>query len=150
MWIRSLYTAQYHLQAAISPRFNRRAMRLARTLIPYCLSPLDDDDESDTLILLNRDYKPLGIVADYTDRPVDYRDFPHLHASRHDPRLAELLTHCRELNTGYRVTSFYLFGDGGDSAEHGRRHAVRLINMLDTVTKKQSVVVRELRRKIVY
>jgi len=58
-------------------RWNRTAtkqVRLLRILLPYCAYQVDDD--YDMTILLNRNYKPIGVTA---TEWVDYAEYPFAH-----------------------------------------------------------------------
>ncbi|MDI4634032.1 hypothetical protein J7U46_13320 [Pelomonas sp. V22] len=89
-----------------------------RWWLPYCVSEVRDHDETDVRILLNRHYKPVGMVpSDW----VKYEDFPNLQAS---------LTRRQRLRlTRPWAQEGYLFDDGCPPWD-SRRAAVDYLDRL--------------------
>ena len=63
---------------ALTPRtYSRTALQSLRSYLPYCWHPVADSDD---LILLGRNYKPIGSAPRRIT--VRYEDYPHLMAPR--------------------------------------------------------------------
>jgi hypothetical protein len=116
--------------------FNRRAVRAVRALLPYCLHTVGDDSQS--LIWVNRDYKPLGIAS---SSRVEYADYTWLHVAIDDPRISELRTHCKMYPKSYAgPNSFWLYTDASTpyhSASNAHVYADKLA-LIDIDEQKPS------------
>jgi len=78
-----------------------------RYAAPYCLMPLEARDDEDRAILLNRDYKPVGIGIPY-NLFVDYEAFPAWHLTEDALRRAR---DCRCWRAVGHSKALFLFND---------------------------------------
>jgi len=112
-------------------RFSRQRVEALRPLIPYCLHSME---RTDRLILLNRDYKPLGatLPADYW---CDYGLFPWLHLAPNSHAARVFMAHAQphKNRVNWEGTNYYLFDDGCPPWR-GRKHAERLLEALKLAT----------------
>lgn len=118
-------------------RFSRKAVEALRPLLPYCLHPVDAS--GDTLIWLNRDYKPLGTAPrgyqarDQIIELVPYGCFESLHIRADDPVLTVTYDNLRRLNVFRDAVPVWFFFDDTSSPWSSREHAERLFFLLRQV-----------------
>jgi len=93
---------------------------LLRSSIPYCFHPLPDG----RFILLNRDYKPLGIAGKGHDMLVDYEAF-NTHIVEAD---SSIIAAAKTMM--YYPHGIYFFGDSCPPWA-GKRHAVALLDKMN-------------------
>jgi hypothetical protein len=132
-WEHYILGAKYALQAALGTKmlnlrnnYNRRAVEALRVILPYCLHYVENPD---TLIWLNRDYKPLGVLP--FEEWVDYEAFPWLHVAKNDPAISHLL------NIKNYDSCFFLFEDG-TAPWLGKDHALRLLKLIQDIKIKEN------------
>jgi hypothetical protein len=77
--------------------FNKRAAECLRTFIPYCIQKLDE--ESGKVIVLNRDYKPIGYYGSY-DGQCNYSEFDSAIADLESPQMQALISACGKDKAG--------------------------------------------------
>jgi hypothetical protein len=77
--------------------YSKRAAECLRNFIPYCIQKLDKD--SSKVIVLNRDYKPIGYCGSYHDW-VNYGDFDSAIADMESPEMKAFLTACGKDRAG--------------------------------------------------
>lgn len=111
-------------------RFNRKAVEALRLVIPYCLHPAGDED--DTLIWLNRDYKPLGTLLAHAD----YEKFPSVHADPRDPAISKLLREAKSLHVFADGGFVYWLFDDSTAPWKGKQHSVALLAKLGDVLSR--------------
>ena len=130
-WPQALEAAIYALTSALDE--SRRGSKIARflapsaPLLPYCLHPVDDEQ---TLIWLNRAYKPLGVMT-LTREWVRYAEYPWLHVAPSDPRISRLLTiHCQKTRVLSGGMGFFLFGDRRNNPYQNKDSALQYLAQL--------------------
>jgi hypothetical protein len=77
--------------------YSKRAAECLRNFIPYCIQKLDKD--SGKVIVLNREYKPIGYCGSY-DNWVNYGDFDSAIADIESPEMQALLKACGKDKAG--------------------------------------------------
>jgi hypothetical protein len=77
--------------------YSKQAAKCLRSFIPYCIQKLDKD--SSKVIVLNRDYKPIGYCGSYRDW-VNYSDFDSAIADIESPEMKAFLTACGKDRAG--------------------------------------------------
>lgn len=97
--------------------YSARAVRSIMGVLPYCLHPVGD-----SLIWLNRDYKPIGVLP--YGLWVKYEDFPWLHVRKDSPDIQQLLAECQQHHGVY-----YFYGDATDP-RNGKKHATELLRKM--------------------
>lgn len=107
--------------------YHRRTAEALRFSLPYCLMPLHGDGNS-TMIWLNRDYKPLGIVS---DERVNYAEYPGVHVNKNDPRIAALLPYCKKVLADEPGKSAYYLFCVTTSPIHSKANGRRLLALID-------------------
>ena len=135
LWVNYLVGARRALSAAAGTSslcgharpFNRRAVESLRIVIPYCLHPISDQD--DTLIWLNRDYKPLGTLVAHAD----YEKFSTVHADPRDPAIAKLLQEPISRGVFTKDGFAYWLFDDLTAPSRGKQHAAALVAKLDRI-----------------
>tara|TARA_R110000868_G_scaffold296620_2_gene556862 strand:+ start:169 stop:621 length:453 start_codon:yes stop_codon:yes gene_type:complete len=103
--------------------YSKRAAGCLRNFLPYCVQKLDED--SGKVIVLNRDYKPIGYCGSYSEW-VDYGDFDSAHADMESPEMKAFLNACDKNKHGM----WYTFNDV-TPPWYRAKNAERLINIID-------------------
>jgi len=77
--------------------YSKQAAKCLRSFIPYCIQKLDKDNSK--VIVLNRDYKPIGYCGSYHDW-VNYSDFDSAIADIESPEMKAFLNACGKDRAG--------------------------------------------------
>jgi hypothetical protein len=113
--------------------YNKRAAECLRLFVPYSIQKIDN--QSNKVIVLNRDYKPIGYSGlNYTGtwkggEWVTYEDFDSAIADIDSPEMMALLDACGKDNAG-RDWLFFTFNDL-TAPWCGRKNAERLVGIID-------------------
>jgi SAM-dependent methyltransferase len=143
-WVHYLRGSAYALRLAIGNaknhfgyRYNERAVKVLRLILPYCLHPIKNKPE--LLIWLNRDYKPLGILP--FKLWVRYEEFPWMHVSADNPNIAHLLN-IKSIKKSIKeeiYTTYWLFDDF-TAPWNGSKEAQKLLQLIEaTYTEEESL-----------
>ena len=105
--------------------YSKNAARALRAFLPYCIQKTENENE---VIILNRDYKPLGymgIGGDYGSW-LDYENFSSAKADIRDDNLVELIGGAKQVHVGV----WFLFNDNNPPWE-GSKYAKSLLKKID-------------------
>ena len=105
-------------------RFNKRAVQSLRPYIPYLIH---ETLTPGIFILVNRDYRPIGM---HWSGMVDYSQYPHLHISATD--VAIIKAHYY-LYQGWSCSVDGNFFMDGSSPCISKYHAEKLVRRLETI-----------------
>lgn len=106
--------------------YSKRAAQCLRGFLPYSIQKIGED--SGKVIILNRDYKPIGYCGSYFDW-VKYDDFDSAIADIESPEMQAFLTACGK-DRGGRGWVWFTFNDA--TAPWGAaKNAKRLIGIID-------------------
>jgi hypothetical protein len=113
--------------------YSKRAAECLRNFVPYSIQKLDQD--SGKVIILNREYKPIGYSGLNSDPRkggdwVDYADFDSAIADIESPEIKALLNACGKDNAG-RDWLWFTFSDV-TAPWYGQKNAKRLIGIIDS------------------
>jgi hypothetical protein len=112
--------------------YSKRAAECLRNFVPYSIQKLDSD--SGKVIVLNREYKPIG-YSGLNSSPrrggdwVDYADFDSAIADIQSPEMKALLDACGKDNAG-RDWLWFTFSDF-TAPWCSQKNAKRLIGIID-------------------
>lgn len=105
------YMQSVHRKDKYKPfNFNKRGAESLRCFIPYCIQRID---EGGALIILNREYKPLGHTGkggNYGGMGLDYFAYTASHSSVNDPDMNRFLDACGPDSAG-RDWLWFTFND---------------------------------------
>ena len=105
--------------------YSKRAAQCLRSFVPYAIQKIGKD--SGKVIVLNRDYKPIGYCGSY-DGWVDYSDFDSAIADMESPEMKAFLTACGKDRVGR--DSMFTFNDA-TAPWLGAKNAKRLVGLID-------------------
>ena len=106
--------------------YSKRAAQCLRSFVPYSIQKIGGD--SGKVIVLNRDYKPIGYCGSYDDW-VDYNDFDSAIADIESPEMKAFLTACNKDRAGKGWT-WVTFNDA-TAPWLGAKNAKRLVGLID-------------------
>jgi hypothetical protein len=106
--------------------YSKRAAKCLRNFIPYCIQKLHKD--SSKVIVLNREYKPIGYCGSYLDW-VEYSDFDSAIADIESPEMKAFLTACGKDRAG-RDWMWFTCNDSTVPWTNSK-NAKRLIGLID-------------------
>jgi hypothetical protein len=106
--------------------YSKRAAECLRSFVPYAIQKIGED--SGKVIVLNRDYKPIGYCGSY-DGWVDYSDFDSAIADVESPEMKAFLTACNKDRAGKDWT-WFTFNDA-TAPWLGAKNAKRLVGLID-------------------
>ena len=113
--------------------YSRRAAECLRLFVPYSIQKIDD--QSNDVIVLNRDYKPIGYSGlNDTDTYrggdwLTYKDFDSAIADINSPEMQAFLRACGK-DSGGRDWLWFTFSDM-TAPWYGRKNAERLVDLID-------------------
>lgn len=106
--------------------YSKRAAECLRSFVPYSIQKIGED--SGKVIVLNREYKPIGYCGSYDDW-VNYGDFDSAIADIESPEMQALLKACGKDKAG-RDWIWFTFNDA--TAPWVRvKNAKRLVDLID-------------------
>jgi hypothetical protein len=106
--------------AEVRARFNSKAIRALRSDIPYAIHTTDI---AGTHVILNRDYKPIGLS---TTAWVDYDQYPSAHIS--DAELKRVIPYFTYHQKSHHIEGRFFQDDCYPWAS--KKHATALMNLL--------------------
>lgn len=132
-WMDSYVSVVNGLYRALRKPASFRAVESLYSVLPYALHNMHGKPEH--LILVNRDYKPLGFT---TERHIIYENYPHLHISRTDPVIAPLIKRAEKkklkiVQLGHSGCSFYLYNTYQESPFNNVQTARTYLKILESI-----------------
>jgi hypothetical protein len=124
--------ADYKNNVCRIENYSKRAAECLRNFVPYSIQKLDAD--SGKVIVLNREYKPIG-YSGLNSGPrrggewVDYADFDSAIADIQSPEMKALLDACGKDKAG-RDWLWFTFSDV-TAPWYGQNNAKRLVGIID-------------------
>jgi hypothetical protein len=112
------------MEAYRNNSFSKRAVQSLRPYIPYLVH---QTQASGVYILVNRDYRPIGL---HWSNMVDYNKYPHLHLTAADVALIRPLYHLYQGPEDSVDGNFFM---DGSSPCISKQHAEKLVKRLEKI-----------------
>jgi hypothetical protein len=126
-WMDTYVSVVNGLYRALRKPASFRAVESLYYVLPYALHSMHGKPEH--LILVNRDYKPLGCS---TERHIIYENYPHLHISTTDPIIAPLIKRAERKKLKIEG-SFFLYNTYQESPFNNLQTARTYLKILESI-----------------